>query len=119
MRALSKPSALHLPDLASLDQPSQFNVKLVPADEPLRVQISGPEEDPHNPRTETPDADELAAGIRQHGILQPVVVHAADGESRHQIHFGAKRWRAAQRIGLLEVPVVVRDRCGATSICHA
>lgn len=68
-------------------------------------------EDAHNPRTEIPEAelDELAEDIRQHGILQPIVVHPADAAGRHQIHFGAKRWRAAQRVGLLEVPVVVRD----------
>ncbi|WP_341892212.1 ParB/RepB/Spo0J family partition protein [Variovorax sp. YR752] len=68
-------------------------------------------EDCNNPRTEIPEAelDELAEDIRQHGILQPIVVHPADAAGLHQIHFGAKRWRAAQRIGLLEVPVVVRD----------
>ena len=68
-------------------------------------------EDANNPRTEIPDAelDELAEDIRQRGILQPIVVHPADAAGRHQIHFGAKRWRAAQRNGLLEVPVVVRD----------
>ena len=69
----------------------------------------------NNPRTEIPEAelDELAHDIRQHGILQPIVVHPADAAGRYQIHFGAKRWRAAQRIGLLEVPLVVRD--GPTS----
>ena len=68
-------------------------------------------EDANNPRTEIPevDLDELADDSRQHGILQPIVVHPADAAGRHQIHFGAKRWRAAQRVGLLEVPVVVRD----------
>ena len=68
-------------------------------------------EDANNPRTEVPDAelDELADDIRQHGILQPIVVRPGDAAGRHQIHFGAKRWRAAKRIGLLEVPVVVRD----------
>lgn len=68
-------------------------------------------EDANNPRTEIPEAelDELADDIRQHGILQPIVVHPADAEGRHRIHFGAKRWRAAQRIGLRELPVVVRD----------
>ena len=72
-------------------------------------------EDAYNPRTEIPEAelDELAHDIRQHGILQPIVVHPADAAGRYQIHFGAKRWRAAQRIGLLEVPLVVRD--GPTS----
>ena len=68
-------------------------------------------EDPLNPRTEFPEAelDELAEDIRQRGILQPIVVHPADEQGRHCIHFGAKRWRAARRAGLVEVPVVVRD----------
>ena len=68
-------------------------------------------EDANNPRTEIPEAelDERADDIRQHGILQPIVVQPADAAGRHRIHFGAKRWRAAQRIGSLEVPVVVRD----------
>ena len=68
-------------------------------------------EDPANPRTEFPEAelDELAEDIRQHGILQPIVVQPADEQGQHRIHFGAKRWRAAQRAGLTEVPVVVRE----------
>jgi ParB family transcriptional regulator, chromosome partitioning protein len=67
-------------------------------------------EDPRNPRTEFPEAEltELADDIQQHGILQPIVVHPADADGRHQIHFGAKRFRAAMRAGLVEVPVVIR-----------
>lgn len=68
-------------------------------------------EDPENPRTEFPEAElnELSEDIRQHGILQPIVVHPADEQGRYRIHFGAKRWRAAWRAGLTEVPVVVRN----------
>jgi ParB family chromosome partitioning protein len=78
---------------------------------PLLVPIASIDEDPNNPRTEFPDTeiDELADDIRQHGILQPLSVHPADVQGRYRIHFGAKRWRAAQRAGLAEVPVVVRD----------
>lgn len=78
---------------------------------PAMVPTASLYEDANNPRTEISDIelDELADDIRQHGILQPIVVHRADRKGRYQIHFGAKRWRAAQRIGLLEVPVVVRD----------
>ncbi len=81
------------------------------ASRPLMVVTAGLYEDLNNPRTEIPDADlaELADDIRQHGILQPIVVHPADPEGRYQIRFGAKRLRAAQRIGLREVPVVIRD----------
>jgi len=82
--------------------------------EPLVVSIDLLDEDSDNPRTEFPDAelDELAEDIRQHGVLQPIVVHPADSGGRHRIHFGAKRLRAARRAGLLEVPVVVRTLAG-------
>ncbi len=68
-------------------------------------------EDSNNPRTEFPDdaLDELAADIQLRGVLQPLVVHPADDDGRHRVHFGAKRLRAAIRAGLHEVPVVVRD----------
>ena len=67
-------------------------------------------EDPANPRTEFPDAliDELAEDIRQHGILQPIVVHPADASGAHRLHFGAMRLRAAKRAGLRHVPIAVR-----------
>lgn len=81
------------------------------AGQPLLVPVSRLIEDPANPRTEFPDAEieELAEDIRQRGILQPLVVHPAQHDGRHQIHFGARRLRAAVRAGLGEVPVVVRS----------
>jgi hypothetical protein len=78
---------------------------------PLLLPLAALCEDPNDPRTDVPETelDELAEDIRQHGILQPIVVHPVDAQGRCLIHFGAKRWRAAQRAGLIEVPVVVRD----------
>jgi ParB family chromosome partitioning protein len=78
---------------------------------PLVAALAQLYEDPNNPRTEfpEPEIEELADDIRQHGILQAIVVHPADTAGRHRIHFGAKRFRAARRAGLDEVPVVVRD----------
>jgi ParB family transcriptional regulator, chromosome partitioning protein len=78
---------------------------------PLVVALAQLYEDPKNPRTEfpEPEIEELADDIRQHGILQAIVVHPADAAGRYRIHFGAKRLRAARRAGLVEVPVVVRD----------
>jgi len=69
------------------------------------------DEDTGNPRTEFPDTEleELTEDIREHGVLQPIVVHAADENGRHLIHFGAKRLRAAARAGMSHVPVVIRD----------
>jgi len=84
-------------------------------DRPVRaVQVATHllDEDSNNPRTEYPEAElaELTEDIREHGILQPIVVHPADGQRRHLIHFGSKRLRAARRAGLNYVPVVVRDK---------
>ena len=78
---------------------------------PMLVAVSLLYEDAHNPRTEFPEEAiaELAEDIQQRGVLQPLVVHPADSDGRHQVHFGAKRLRAAIRAGLHEVPVVVRD----------
>lgn len=77
---------------------------------PLALPLERLYEDPDNPRTEFPDAelDELAQSIRQHGILQAIVVHPADARGRYRIHFGAKRFRAAIRAGLQTVPVILR-----------
>ncbi len=51
---------------------------------------------------------ELAASIRAHGVVQPVVVRRI-GADRYEIVAGERRWRAAQQAGLHELPVVVRE----------
>ena len=66
---------------------------------------------PRNPRRSFADADlaDLAQSIREHGIVQPVVVRPGSGEGQFEIIAGERRWRAAQRAGLTEIPVLVRD----------
>jgi ParB-like partition proteins len=61
------------------------------------------------PRTAFPEEklEELAQSIREHGILQPIVVRR-HGEM-FQIVAGERRWRAAQRAGLHRIPVVIRE----------
>jgi ParB family chromosome partitioning protein len=61
------------------------------------------------PRVQMDDArlEELAQSIREHGIIQPILVQKIGDVYR--IIAGERRWRAAQRAGLLRVPVVVRD----------
>lgn len=63
----------------------------------------------YQPRTHVDEAgiDELARSIKSNGIIQPIVVRQV--ESGYEIVAGERRWRAAQRAGLLKVPVVVRD----------
>ena len=52
--------------------------------------------------------DELARSIRAQGVIQPLLV-TSRGDGTYTIVAGERRWRAAQRCGLTEVPVVVRD----------
>jgi ParB family chromosome partitioning protein len=51
---------------------------------------------------------ELAASIRAHGVVQPLVVRRLDA-SQYEIVAGERRWRAAQQAGLSEIPVVIRE----------
>ena len=64
---------------------------------------------PRNPRRNFSDGelDELAASIKERGIIQPIVVRAQKGAAdQFEIVAGERRWRAAQRAGLHEVPII-------------
>ena len=65
---------------------------------------------PRNPRRyfDESDLQDLASSIRQHGIVQPVVVRTI-AENRFEIIAGERRWRAAQLAGLTDIPVIIRD----------
>jgi len=52
--------------------------------------------------------DELANSIREHGIVQPIIVRPLD-EGFYQLIAGERRWRAAQRASLTRVPAVIRE----------
>ena len=56
---------------------------------------------------EAANLDELTQSIRVHGVIQPIVVRKTD--SGFEIVAGERRWRAAQKAGLLRVPVVIRN----------
>jgi ParB family chromosome partitioning protein len=62
------------------------------------------------PRTSLhPDAlAELAASIREHGLLQPLIV-TQQGPERYQIIAGERRWQAARMAGLATVPVIIKE----------
>lgn len=64
----------------------------------------------YQPRTRMDDAAlaELAESIREQGIVQPILVRSIDG-GRYEIIAGERRWRAAQRAGLTEVPALVKS----------
>jgi len=52
--------------------------------------------------------DELVASIRQHGILQPIVVESGE-EGRYKLHIGSRRLAAARMIGLEKVPALILE----------
>src|SRR6202161_3634070 len=74
---------------------------------------------PNNPRrtfSET-ELDELAASLRERGIIQPIVVRQPRGAAGdYEIIAGERRWRAAQRAGLHEVPVVIVEATDEASL---
>jgi ParB family chromosome partitioning protein len=65
---------------------------------------------PRNPRRSFDDGElhDLASSIRQHGIVQPIVVRTL-ATDRYEIIAGERRWRAAQLAGLIEIAVIIRD----------
>lgn len=72
--------------------------------------VSAIEPLPGQPRTRFDEAalDELAASIAQRGVIQPVIVRPLAG-GRYQLVAGERRWRAAQRARLHEIPAIVRE----------
>jgi ParB family chromosome partitioning protein len=86
---------------------------------PRRAPIESLRPNPRNPRKNFTDAElaELASSIKERGIIQPIVVRAVPGEREsYEIIAGERRWRAAQRVGLHEVPIAVVDATDAQSL---
>jgi len=87
-----------------------------------RVPVEFLRPNPRNPRKAFLEADleELAASIRERGVIQPIVVRPAAGVAdAYEIIAGERRWRASQRAGLHEVPVVVLEVDDRTSLEYA
>lgn len=78
------------------------------SDKRVPIEFVGP--NPRNPRRSFGEADlaDLTQSIREHGVVQPVIVRTVAG-GRYEIIAGERRWRAAQRAGLTELPVIIRE----------
>jgi len=79
---------------------------------PRQIAIEQLRRNPAQPRQHfaEDELDELAASIREKGVLQPLLVRPlVDLPGEYQIVAGERRWRAAQRAGLRTLPIVVRD----------
>jgi len=75
----------------------------------LSLPVEAVERNPHQPRQrfDEPRLAELAASIREHGVIEPILVRR-EGDG-YRLLAGERRWRAAQRAGLHEIPAIVRD----------
>lgn len=96
---------------ASQDQAAVQADKTPPRDT-RKVPIEFLEPNPRNPRKTFHEKDltELTDSIREKGIIQPILVRPAAGKPNHfEIIAGERRWRAAQRAGLHDVPVLIRE----------
>ncbi|MFZ0621680.1 MAG: ParB/RepB/Spo0J family partition protein [Pseudolabrys sp.] len=87
---------------------------------PRRAPIENLRPNPRNPRRQFTDVelDELADSIRERGIIQPIVVRALQGDN-FEIIAGERRWRAAQRAGLHDVPIAIVEANDAQSLEYA
>jgi ParB family chromosome partitioning protein len=77
-----------------------------------RVPIEFLKPNPRNPRRNFADAElaELAASIRERGVIQPILVRTVRGAmDQYEIVAGERRWRASQRAGLHDVPVLLLE----------
>lgn len=75
------------------------------------IPVSQIVEDPEQPRRDMdPESLQgLADSLRQHGMLQPIVVKPLHHVNMYQIVVGERRWRAAQMAGVFEIPCIVRE----------
>ena len=78
---------------------------------PLLVAIDCIDEDPDQPRRNfsEQELEELSQSIGEHGVLQPIMLRRSSEDGRYVIVMGARRYRAAQRAGLREMPAFVQD----------
>lgn len=76
----------------------------------FKAQVEDIYPSPEQPRRRFDDAllDELALSIKEHGVIQPLIVRKREAGGYFLIA-GERRWRASQRAGLLQIPIVVQE----------
>ena len=90
-----------------------------PARAERRLPLAFLRANPRNPRKafDTAELDDLIASIRERGVVQPLLVRPVAGAAdQYEIVAGERRWRAAQRAGLHELPVIVREMSDKESL---
>ncbi len=102
--ALGRGLSALIPDAPALQVPPP-----APSGRPVEIDLDLLHPNKFQPRVHMDDQrlEELAQSIRANGVIQPIVVRKHDG--RYEIIAGERRWRAAERAGMLRVPVIIRD----------
>jgi ParB family chromosome partitioning protein len=78
------------------------------ADQMVAIERISPNPDQPRKQFVKDDLDDLAASIKEKGVLQPLIVRSRDGDT-YEIVAGERRWRAAQMAQLHELPIIVRE----------
>lgn len=93
--------------------PTDFDKSLLldPNEKVQKIEIRLLESNKNQPRRyfDKESLKELALSIKEHGILQPLIVTKLDGQDNYMIIAGERRWRAAKDAGLRSLPVIVRS----------
>ncbi len=106
--ALGRGLSALIPDAPAVSAPTP----VAPGKEgPTEVDLDLLSPNPFQPRVHFDEAklEELAQSIRSNGFIQPIVVRRTPSGQRYEIIAGERRWRAAQRAGVLRAPILVKD----------
>ncbi|EFM57865.1 ParB/RepB/Spo0J family partition protein [Brucella inopinata] len=96
--------------IGEIDRPVEERKAPVPIERNIPIEFVT--RNPRNPRRMFSEAEleDLAQSIKEHGVVQPIVVRPAPGQpDRFELIAGERRWRASQRAGVDTIPVIVRD----------
>jgi ParB family chromosome partitioning protein len=96
---------------ALISQDFDRSLLLTPEDKVEKIPVGQLQANPYQPRKHFDETAlaELAASIKRHGIVQPLIVTPAK-DGRYTLVAGERRWRAAQAAGLETVPAIIRAR---------
>jgi len=86
---------------------------------PRRLPVGFLRANPNNPRKafDAADLDDLTTSVKERGVVQPLIVRPLTGTAdAYEIIAGERRWRAAQKAGLHDVPVVIREASDKESL---
>lgn len=94
--------------------PGANDAEAVAAKGAIEIAVNEIRANPHQPRLsrglESLQLDELAASIREHGVIQPLIVTRTTGSGApYTLIAGERRWRASQLAGLTHVPVIIKE----------